>query len=60
MLKSNAYGLGLSYIATKLIEIGCNSFFLNSIKETLHLRKICGNSDIYLLNGLININHNGM
>ena len=58
VLKSNAYGLGLSYIATKLIDIGCNSFFLNSIKETLHLRKICGNSDIYLLNGLININHN--
>ena len=56
VLKSNAYGLGLSHIAAKLIKIGCNSFFLNSIKETLHLRKICKNSDIYLLNGLVNIN----
>ena len=57
VLKSNAYGLGLSNIAAKLIKVGCNSFFLNSIKETLHLRKICKNSDIYLLNGLVNINH---
>ena len=57
VLKSNAYGLGLSCIAKKLIEIGCNSFFLNSMEETLHLRQICGNSDIYLLNGLVNINH---
>ena len=57
VLKSNAYGLGLSYIAGRLNEIGCKSFFLNSIKETLHLRKICHNSDIYLLNGLVNICH---
>ena len=57
VLKSNAYGLGLSNVAAKLIKIGCNSFFLNSIKETLHLRKICRNSDIYLLNGLVNINY---
>ena len=40
VLKSNAYGLGLSCIAAKLIEKGCKSFFLNSIDETLHLRKI--------------------
>ena len=57
VLKSNAYGLGLSCIAAKLIEKGCKSFFLNSIDETLHLRKICGISDIYLLNGLANISH---
>jgi len=56
VLKSNAYGLGLESIARKLIKIGCKSFFLNSIKEALYLRKICRNSDIYLLNGLININ----
>ncbi len=55
-MKSNAYGLGLSNIAAKLIEIGCNSFFKFN-KETLHLRKICKNSDIYLLNGLVNINY---
>ena len=60
VLKSNAYGLGLENIAKKLIKIGCKSFFLNTFKEALYLRKICPSLDIYLLNGLVNINYEDM
>ena len=60
VLKSNAYGLGLQNIAKKLIKIGCKSFFLNTFKEALYLRKICPSLDIYLLNGLVNINYEDM
>ncbi len=55
VLKSNSYGLGLLNVGRKLIEIGCKSFFLNSVEEALLLRKICSTSDIYLLNGLVNL-----
>ena len=56
VLKSNAYGLGLKKICKTLIKVGCDSFFVNTFEEALYLRGLCPKSDIYLLNGLVNIN----
>ena len=36
--------------------MGCDSFFVNTFEEALYLRGLCPKSDIYLLNGLVNIN----
>ncbi len=58
VLKSNAYGLGLENVAKKLESLGCNSFFLNSISEAFFLRGISSASNIFLLNGLVNLHVN--
>ncbi len=53
VLKSNCYGLGLSKIAKKLIELGCRDFFLTSYEEAIALKKITSKGNVILLNGLI-------
>ncbi len=55
VLKSDAYGLGLTEVAKKLVKIGCQDFFLTNLEETLKVRKECSKSNIILLNGLINL-----
>ncbi len=53
VLKSNSYGLGLKYITEKLISSGCKFFFLNSLNEAIYIRRISKNSELFLLNGVI-------
>ena len=53
VLKSNSYGLGLKNIAEKLISSGCSFFFLNSLNEAVYIRKISQESELFLLNGVI-------
>ena len=53
VLKSNSYGLGLKNIAEKLISSGCSFFFLNSLSEAVYIRKISQESELFLLNGVI-------
>ena len=55
VLKSDAYGLGLTKVAKKLVKMGCQDFFLTNLRETLKVRKECSKSNIILLNGLINL-----
>jgi len=55
VLKSDAYGLGLIQVTKKLVKIGCKDFFLTNLEETLKVRKESNNSNIILLNGLINL-----
>ena len=58
VLKANAYGLGLNKIARKLLSLGCRDFFLTSLEESLAVRDESKNSNIILLNGIINLNEN--
>ncbi len=55
VLKSDSYGLGLLEVTKKLVSIGCKDFFLNSLEETLKVRSKTSNSNIILLNGIINL-----
>ncbi|MAZ46674.1 MAG: alanine racemase [Rickettsiales bacterium] len=57
VLKSDAYGLGLVEVTKKLVKIGCKDFFLTNLEESLIVRKECSNSNIILLNGLINLDN---
>ena len=58
VLKSDAYGLGLIEVTKKLVNIGCNDFFLTNLEESLKVRNQCSKSNIILLNGLINLEKN--
>ena len=53
VLKSNCYGLGLNKVAKKLVELGCEDFFLTSYEEAITLKKITSKGNVFLLNGLI-------
>ena len=56
VVKSDAYGLGLSPIVCRLSKEGCNRFFVALLDEAIAVRtvleKIDKNAIIYLLNGL--------
>lgn len=47
VVKSNAYGLGLESVASRLIECGCQSMFVTSLEEAVCLRKFF-DGDLYL------------
>ena len=49
VLKSDGYGMGILKVAKVLLEAGCNNFFVNSICEAIKIRRICMNSNIYIL-----------
>ena len=52
VLKANAYGLGVKYIAPVLYAEGVRSFFVASVEEGIELRSILPeNTVIYSLNG---------
>ncbi len=55
VLKSDSYGLGLLEVTKKLVSVGCKDFFLNSLEECLRVRSKTSNSNIILLNGIINL-----
>ena len=56
VVKSDAYGLGLSPIVSRLSQEGCNEFFVAMLDEAIAVRAILENIDkdafIYMLNGL--------
>ena len=56
VVKSNAYGLGLEQVVCRLLEEGCDSFFVAMMDEAIKVRNLLNksrvNADIYLLNGL--------
>ena len=55
VVKSDAYGLGLEPIVSRLSDEGCNKFFVALLDEAIAaraaLKKKDKNADIYLLNG---------
>lgn len=53
VVKANAYGLGIKQVSKKLLEAGCNNFFVAHLNEGIELRKIIGNNhNIFILHGL--------
>ena len=56
VVKSNAYGLGLEKVVSRLLTEGCHSFFVAMMDEAIELRGYLKqqnkDADIYLLNGL--------
>jgi len=60
VLKSNCYGLGLKEITKKLLTLKCNYFFLTSYEESIALFKLSKRSNIFLLNGIINLSNDSI
>lgn len=53
VVKADAYGLGVGYVAPALYEAGCRHFFVALLAEAIELRQILGpDATIYVLNGL--------
>ena len=58
VLKSDSYGLGLEKVTKKLVDLGCKDFFLTSLDESILVRSESPQSNIILLNGIINLSQN--
>ncbi len=57
VLKSNCYGLGIEKISEKLIELGCKNFFLTCLEESILVKEKSKQSNVFLLNGIINLSN---
>ncbi len=53
-VKSNAYGLGIDKVATKLYNTGCKNFFVANAHEALSFNIPNFNGQIYVLGGPVN------
>mgnify|MGYP001163813447 CR=1 FL=1 len=60
VLKSNCYGLGIEKISKRLIELGCKNFFLTCIEESILVKEKSKQSNVFLLNGIINLSNNNI
>jgi len=52
VVKADAYGLGVDYVAPALEKAGCTLFFTANLDEAIALRTILPNSDIAVFHGL--------
>lgn len=52
VVKSNAYGLGISFVVPVLESAGCRYFFVNSLEEGKQVRSYA-QAPIYVFNGLM-------
>ena len=52
VVKANAYGLGVSQVATALVSAGCDAFFVATAEEAAELRELTGQEDIFVLEGV--------
>tara|TARA_B100000575_G_scaffold294471_1_gene310666 strand:+ start:6843 stop:7904 length:1062 start_codon:yes stop_codon:yes gene_type:complete len=57
-IKANCYGLGCKKIFKLLVKNNCNHFFVATIEEGINLNNKNKNINIYVLNGIQNININ--
>lgn len=56
-VKADAYGLGMSEICKKLFSLKCKDFFVATIEEAIFLRERYKKINIYLLNGINDLNN---
>ena len=49
VVKANAYGHGITYVAKELIKSGTDWFAVSNLEEALQLRKICNETPILIL-----------
>ena len=52
VVKADAYGLGVEWVAPALWRAGCRTFFVAAFAEGLALRDLLPEATIYVLNGL--------
>ncbi len=52
VVKADAYGLGVEYIAPALFEAGCRKFFVSSLEEAITLDLYICHSQIFILHGI--------
>ncbi len=53
VVKANGYGLGLENVVPPLVEAGCETFFVNRLKEGEIVRRLTSKSKIYVLDAFI-------
>ena len=53
ILKANAYGLGATYVAPKLLAAGCQHFFVAHFSEAIEIRDLLPGAMLAVLNGLL-------
>jgi alanine racemase len=53
IVKANAYGLGATYVASKLYAAGCRHFFVAHLAEALTIRGLLPGAMLAVLNGLL-------
>ncbi|MGE4373433.1 MAG: alanine racemase [Xanthobacter sp.] len=53
VVKANAYGLGVEYVAPALWAEGARTFFVAHLQEAQKLRRLLPQANIYALNGLL-------
>lgn len=57
VVKADAYGLGIEYVAPALAAAGARSFFVAQLDEAIRLRAVlaacCPDAEIHVLNGLM-------
>src|SRR6185437_9648477 len=53
VVKADAYGLGMARVAPALFAAGCRLFFVATPDEGLALRRLLGDAEIAVLNGLL-------
>ena len=51
VVKADAYGLGAAHVASALAQAGCETFFVATLSEGLHLRKTVPAAEIFVLSG---------
>ncbi|MBF8246707.1 MAG: alanine racemase [Rickettsia sp.] len=57
VVKANAYGLGIKYVAPILEKAACRNFFVSSFEEALELKNFLEkDSNIFILHGVYSIN----
>jgi alanine racemase len=53
VVKADAYGLGIAYVAPSLAQAGCTLFFVATVDEGMALRRLLPAVEIAVLNGLL-------
>ncbi len=53
VIKANAYGLGVVRVASTLAGVGCDTFFVATLREAESLKEAVGDAVIYVLDGLL-------
>jgi len=53
VIKANAYGLGATHVAPKLLAAGCRHFFVAHLSEALAIRNFVPDAMLAVLNGLL-------
>jgi alanine racemase len=60
VVKADAYGLGAAAVAPRLAAAGCSTFFVATVAEGIALRDAISDPEIYVLNGVNQVDAAGL